>query len=681
MILRFMQERTIGNAAKKIFCSEVFLKIFCIAIFAISIFLRSTMDIGADTGVYINLGEKIARGGKYYYDFFESNFPISFYFYALEYQASRLLNVSPIILSEIVINSLALLSIFWSANILQKTSIYQNKAHYNSIIISYFLSFFLRYQALEIGEFGTKTSLLLILLYPYISYSFERKIAFTKKDKAWRGCLMGLMSCIKPHYVVLIFPIEIYRFLQQKSLRFFVELDKLVMLLIGALYLFLMLKFTPEFFEFMVPMWSKYYSAYDNYKTFFDNSLRLFASGTAFFSFIFLVFSRLKFEKNDKILLLFFIGASLLIILENVGTIDQYQILYAVTTICCVKILSDFFTSQKFYFSENKFIFLTLLFLPIFDLEALPVGIFTLAGFVNVWWIIALVYPFFLVKKIKEKTSKSFLTFFALYFLFLLIAFLVLKYKGGWAFVATNLSSLFIILYFFEKKIYSKISSRFSDFSVFLILASASCVLYSIVVPITKVVAHDKNFISPNKFTEIVAYYAKTYAPQKDDGIMMSGSLDAYQFPLLNYLQKENRQKFHIAVVSASYGLSGSKTMFPTDNTDKIFTYSYLMNDITNQLKDSKLKVIFFNNSSQDLQDKTRCFIGSLEYYFLDPVFKKIFLQNFHFENHFIIIKDVRLVKKIRFLTREKPSVFDALQPTTRKVHYDFEVYVRNEKN
>jgi hypothetical protein len=154
----------------KFFSSQNFLFISCAAIFLLSIFLRSRIDIGADTGFYLDLGQKIAHGKKYYYDFFESNFPISFYFYALQYHLSKASEISPIIISEIVIDLLGIASIYWSASILKRCTIYQNHAHFNLLLISYCLGFFLRIGALPIGEFGTKTSFLLLLAYPYISY-------------------------------------------------------------------------------------------------------------------------------------------------------------------------------------------------------------------------------------------------------------------------------------------------------------------------------------------------------------------------------------------------------------------------------------------------------------------------------------------------------------------------------
>jgi len=680
-----MREKIIKISLSDVFSSQIFLLISCAAIFLISILLRSIIDIGADTGVYLNLGEKIANGGRYYYDFFESNFPISFYFYSLQFHTSNLLHVSPIILSEIVINLLALTSIFWSAKILQKTTIYENKIHYNSLIIAYFLTFFLRQQALQIGEFGTKTSLVLTLLYPYISYSFERKTEFTTKDLICRGCLMGLMPTIKPHYLVLIIFVECYKFFQKKSLKFFVELDKLIMCLIGALYLFLMIKFTPEFFEFIVPMWPKNYSAYNDYKVFLDNSWRHLASRIAISSFVFLIFSRLKITENDKILALFFSGASVLLVLENIGTIDQVVTFYAIATICVAKFLADLFFSEKFLLSENKFIIANLFLLPLFDLEILQAAVFGLGGFVNIWWLMALIYPIFLIKKIKksalQKTLiKNLFYLVPLYFLLLICAILTLKYQGGWVYIAFNLSLLFIALFFFEKKVYSKFSSRFSSLSVFVIFASISCLFYAYVASIFSVINSDNRFTSPNKFTDAIVYYSKTYAPNKEDSSVMVSIWIAHQFPLANYLQKGNQQKFHISSIQSNAGLAGSSAMFPIGDTDRVFTLSYLFDDMKTQVKNPNTKIIFINNTLGDLSNNNRCLIGTLEYYFLDPEFKKIFLKNFHFQNRILINKKITPTKKVSFITGEKPSIFDKIELTTTRPIYDFEVYVRNEK-
>lgn len=656
----------------KDFCqTRYFLFASCLLIFALSIFLRSTIDIGADTAVYLDLGKKVFDKKKYYFDFFESNFPISFYFYALQYKAAQILHLSPIILSEIVINLLALFAIFFCAKILKRTTIFENKAHYNLIIIAYFLGFFLRPYALQIGEFGTKTSLLLLLLFPYISYSFQETNPWNKKDLIARGILMGLIPCIKPHYLILLILVEAQRFWQKKSLRFFLELDKLMMALIGAFALFLMMKFTPEYFEFIPPMWSKTYAAYAHgnvfLKNFWHNSAIMLQ-----FIFVFLLFARTKISANDKVLILFFLSSIILISVENLGTIDQIVVFYAVASICFLKFIFDIFAAQKNIFYENRFIILAVILLPIFDMEILPAAFLGLGGFVNLWWLVALIYPFVNRKKL---SPKKIICFFALYFSLLFIALLTLKIMGGWAYVVTNLTILFFVLFIFEKR---NAAQKFSQLSVFVIFASISSLLYCYVSSITGVLTRESVYTFPNKFSDTLVYYSKKYAPQKDENFLMVSIWIAHQFPTLNYLEKPNNQKFHMAVIQADQGVAGNAKMFPIEDSNRVFVYSYLFDDVKNAIENPKTKLVFFNNTPEILNKDNRCLIPTLEYYLLDPKFRKTFLENFHFENHVVISHKVKSLKKLHFITGEKPSIFDQIKPSPNRILYDLEVYVRN---
>ena len=272
----------------------------CALIFLISIFLRSRIDIGGDSAFQINLAAKISKEGRYYYDFFESNFPLSFWIYVIPYRISQFLNISPIVSSDIFINLLGILSLFFSARILKESTLRID--HQNLIISSFALGFFLRVHALPVNEFATKTSFCLLLAFPYISFSFARKNPLTTAELIWRGIFAGLIPCLKPHYIFLPLLIEIDRFRQKKSLRFFVELDKLLIVVIGLGYLLLMLKFTPEFFEFMVPMWSSIYGPYVKISDFWGRVIYHLSSKIIFFSGFFLVFLRKKFAHEDRIL-------------------------------------------------------------------------------------------------------------------------------------------------------------------------------------------------------------------------------------------------------------------------------------------------------------------------------------------------------------------------------------------
>ena len=189
--------------------SKYFLYFTASLIALTSIFIRSIHDIGPDTAFYLYLGEKIAKGGKYYYDFFDPNFPISFYIYALQYRIASFFAINPIIFSDFFINITALISLFFSARFLKKTTIYSDKIAYNLLIIGFYLGFFIRYPAIELLEFGTKSSFLAILFYPYFALSLQREAPLTTSEKLIRGLLGGLIPCFKPHYLIYIIAIEL----------------------------------------------------------------------------------------------------------------------------------------------------------------------------------------------------------------------------------------------------------------------------------------------------------------------------------------------------------------------------------------------------------------------------------------------------------------------------------------
>ena len=101
----------------------------CGLIFLLSIYIRSLSDIGPDTGVYMDVGKKLALGKDYFTDIFEINFPILMWLYALQYKVSIAVNISPILMSEIFVNCGGLISIFFASKNLKRTQIFQDKLY------------------------------------------------------------------------------------------------------------------------------------------------------------------------------------------------------------------------------------------------------------------------------------------------------------------------------------------------------------------------------------------------------------------------------------------------------------------------------------------------------------------------------------------------------------------------
>jgi len=647
--------------------NSAFLLAICSTIILFSIFLRSTLDIGADTAFYISLGQKISDGKKYYDDFFESNFPISFYIYAIQSRLSDLSGINPIIMSEITINFLAILSIFSSAKILQRHN-FAKKSHYNILIISFCTAFFLRIGASEIGEFGTKTSFLLLLFFPYLSYSFLEEKLLSTKDLICQGALMGLIPCFKPHYAILIIAIEIYKFWQIKSWRFFIKLDKLIALLILAIYLNFLIQITPQFLQFMVPMWSEFYAAYAKPELFFANIARHFVNKIGVLALISPMFLYLKISKDDKILIVAFVGASLLLMLENIGTTDQEVIFYAIATIVLFKFSYNFFTSKYFIFNENKFITCTFIILPIFDRENFFKSVFNLT---NIWWAML---PIYFITYANKNSFKNSQTNWQKYFLFYVILAALSIYSMGhckdFVNIAINIISFLFFLFLFEK-FHKKTYHKFSSLLIITLLAITFNFIFLYVSSVKNTLLKNSNFSSPNASSEYLHHYIKTYASKKDESFLVISNWIAHQFPLTLYTDKHNYLKFAVALFYDDH--KNRKTMFSNDNPDRAFVYGYLLDDLKKQILNKNIKVIIVNYADDVSGSKKIQAISSLEYCLLDPEFRKIFLQNFHFKNRILEYK--KIDPKLKFTTDDK---FSNLKPATTELSYDFEIYIRN---
>jgi hypothetical protein len=667
---KFISENKMKNCLEnKGLGSKGFPLISCSAIFLLSIFLRSRLDIGGDSAVYLDLAAKIASGGRYYYDFFESNFPLSFWIHTIPYFAAKFLGLSPIITSDIFVNSLGIISIFFSARILEQSVL--SPIHQNLITISFALGFFLRIHGLEVNEFATKTSFFLLLAFPYISFSFARKTVLSTQNLIWRGVLAGLIPCLKPHYIFLPLLIELHRFWQKKSLRFFLELDKLVMCLTGLLYLFLMIKFTPEFFEFMVPMWSVVYISYSDLSHFLENSLYQVESKITQFGGFFLVFLRQKLCAEDRILLLVFAAACLIIITENLGSIDQEALFSGLTIFIFVKIFYDFTQSKTFSWKQNKITLGIALMFLIFA----PKILFSFVGSGILWWIMIPLVIASLHQNLKEnshhfarKNAPLIITLIAstlTLLLFLLSSKLIAKNPISFTGIST---AIFLSFLFFYEVIRKKFSQVFSPSFVFAQLALILNLSIYFFISLAHSYSGENGFKSPNFLSDSIISYSRANLHSESDRITIWSYFISESFPALTHLNQLNSN----AHSTAGFLYSGiGNDFFSHSNSgkkDKSFTLNYFFDDLKKQVRDKNIKIIFLYRGEL-------CKIGFLENYFRDPEFRKIFLENYHFAGR---IFSSRLTGKKSAFSQDKP--FDGLDLPSLEIVNDFEIYARNDR-
>lgn len=651
-------------------------------IFLLSIFIRSNLDIGGDSAFYIDLSAKIAKGGTYYSDFFESNFPLSFFFHLIPYYASQISGIDQIITTDIFINIICLLSLYFSRSILKKTDL--THVHQNLILTSFALGLFLRAFGIESNEFFTKTTFFLTLAYPYIALSFDKEKALGNQELIIRGVLAGLLPCLKPHYLILPLIIEIHRFWKNKSFKFFIKLDILAMILVGLGYLVFMVKYMPEFFIYMIPMWSSIYPAYSSPGMFISNFMHLLSLEILFFGGMFLFFLYKKPSSSDIILSLTFLAGCIIILLENFGTIDQLATFYGLITPIIIKIFYDLLKHKKFNFGQNKLVFGFLLFWLCLDAQ----GIQDMRAISVFCWIIIPITALslhtklkedFSIDEIKKKISKHNIITICLGFS-LSIYFLIkiINEYERYLIVLSNITFLWFL--FSYEKIYKKFYKKFSSFltiSLYFILSSFAAVyLFSA----SMALSGKSIFKTPSFFTENIIQFTKAHLKDENDKIfIMSDYISDVVSPLV-YLNKPNLYK--IATTGFLYNEIPRK---PSKNAQKEinhnFTIKYLLDDLSDQLNKKEVKVLFINN----LQDG--CHIGFLEYYFYDSKFRKSFLDNYQFYGSMYLSEEVIDNPTNEFFASENGEELNILNEkiipeyllTKRKPIYDFEIYIRKD--
>ena len=689
------------NSFINLISSQNFLYFLCSLIFLTSIFVRSRINVGPDTGIYISLGKKIIDGGKYYYDFYESNFPLSFYFYAWQYCFSHFTGINSVITSEIFINIFALGSILLSARILKRTTIYDNKACYNVIIIAFFIGFFYRNPAMIIGEFGTKTSLLFIFLYPYIAYCFERKSALSKKDLLLKGLIMATIPCIKASYIAILIPVEIYNFFQSRKLKFFFELDKVTALLVGTFYLAMMFVFNQEYFTYMVPMWSITYPPYKDLYTFFSQSFRHIPDRLIIPSFFFLIFLYKKISKNDKILILIFLGAYINSVLEAGFSDDQISTYNGILIIMILKFSYDFLTLKEFSFYENKFILLLLFLVPLFDIANFFISLF---GIINIWWLILLSCFGYLLVKIKLenhftfhdlikkiKISNIFKTSALLVFLAIISITLISMVPYGsdlsWhsngknlvmmlsGFTTSNFFSFLIGLFIFEK-LHKKFFKKFSFLAIVAILSIISSFICGYLFIIFSSSSSNFAMAGLDKLSQEIVKYSKIYAPKNEDKIILLSGQNIYLYPLVAYLNKEADYKAYSMYMNDNDMTSNGDRPYTSSPKDPSFVYRYFYDNMVNRLQSTDSKIVLIDNSAKIILGQS-CNLSQMEIMLKNPELRKIFFRNFKYRGHIMTYQKSRHQRPSIYLFKHKKDVSDNVKLSKEELLYDFEVYVR----
>jgi hypothetical protein len=577
------------------FCGKVFAAkptalVGSIIIIAASILAQSSRDLGHDSATYLEIAEKMLAGGKYYYDFFESNLPLNFLLTMIPVLLAKFFDFNQIASAEIFWNLLGILSIYSSNRILLRSEFVKDTAVLNLIILTFAAGFFWRVFTLQFNEFGTKTTYLLAVVLPYISYHLLNEANLKKSDQILIGILAALLFCLKPHYGIFVITFELAKMLKLRSFFSVFCLRNYVTLALLICYLSTLFRFFPDYISNISNFASAYYGNSHNL-TFYVFTRDLFP----IFLLIILCFDLLKKEEIARRLFLPIGAAAFLVLLELIGGLDQRFVFYSLslplTALTILFLCRNHFVNWR----RDGFLLASILLLPQFD----PQSTFFVLTNVSCFWMIFLPIIW---KKINRVEKLCFIALAPLTFLSLLNSDLV-----GISLAVSAIILVFIL--FLGQKFYQKKElSRLSACSVFLVLS------YLISLHIASIFDLKT---SPTHFTSEIVKLIKHYSNKDESVVSISPGIQG-TYPMIRYAGKKNELPF------LQYG-----SLFEQIDGNNKTDSEYVMSRLKEQLKSPNNKLVFVEIWRQ--MDDKKCSIKFLEYYFRDAEFKKIFLENYVF--------------------------------------------------
>ncbi len=656
----------VGGFFARVFAAKSCALIGSFGVVAISILVRSTHDVGHDTGLYLEIAQKLLNGGKYYRDFFEINLPLPFCLTLIPVFLAKIFAISPIISLEIFSNLVGILTVYFSAKIFSRSQAAKDRTIFNLVVLSIAVGFFWRIFALQMNEFGTKTTYFLAFAFPYISYQALKESELKKSDQIYSGLLAALLFCVKPNYGILAIAFEIKKICEKKSLKSVCCLRNYATF--AALISYLLFLFTcfPDYVSGL----PSFASIYFNVKS-INISLVLKED---LFPLTLLVFLCLFLIKKFDFLQPFFCAFLALVvieILELTGFYDQRVALYSLSLPLVSLLVLALIRDRQINWKRDWFFLLLILFVPQFDRSYFSSVIFNVGAF---WWLFVLMLSAKWRQILSEKkvVHRNFLSYIflpsnLLSWLCFLALMAVTLYFGFdrkinnlvWGITAV----IFILLTNFYRDLYQKF------FSSQKLPMLSSCIIFTVLSYLVSLqiaaLSGVYEYQSPNRTNSQMSKAIQNYVGA-DEKFTVISSVILGTYPVANYTKKENP--------------------LPSSNLYSLFTkienrepmseaQTYLFSRLKEQLQNPENQLVFVRIKG-GITDKI-CRIGFVEYYLRDPEFRKIFLENYVFQNRIIDIKPAE--RRVKFFSdkHQKAISKDASLTIGDTVTRDMEVYVR----
>ena len=225
--------------------------------FIVGLLLQSNIFCNTDANWLLHVTSRFLRGGKYYYNFFETNPPMILYINVLPVLLAKGLHLSMSFVFRGYVFLIAIFSAFLCTALIKK--IYQQSPAW--MWRMFVLALIFVFIVLPGHAFGEREHLALMLVAPYVFLVVlrARNLHLSTVFTLLIGILAGIGFAIKPYFVIPFGLVELYLIIKQRRLFSWVRLESLTICGILIAYLISIFVFSPEYITKILPLtWQLY---------------------------------------------------------------------------------------------------------------------------------------------------------------------------------------------------------------------------------------------------------------------------------------------------------------------------------------------------------------------------------------------------------------------------------------
>jgi len=244
------------------------LNLFRLLFVTILLLYLSSSDLvwAPDPAMYLQAASLMLNGAKPYIDFIDINPPLIMYLSIIPVLMAKVFGIAALIALAIIVVGLTHVCAIFLQRVLLASNVFTRKESLFIEIMFFIISITI---ALRVC-FAQREHLFAICFLPYLFLRTLRNQVsnvLPKSTAIWIGLLCGLMSALKPHFLLIILGVEIFLYLTDKKNYSFKRPEVLCVIGVNAIYgihfFFLPTNIQKAFFYELMPFVLKYYSAMD----------------------------------------------------------------------------------------------------------------------------------------------------------------------------------------------------------------------------------------------------------------------------------------------------------------------------------------------------------------------------------------------------------------------------------